>query len=44
MNDYPNQHGVVRYARPDVLIEMPMLPTTPVGTVDKLAIAQQMQP
>jgi mycobactin salicyl-AMP ligase len=44
LNDYLNQRGVARHARPDVLIEMAALPTTAVGKVDKKAIARQMHP
>jgi mycobactin salicyl-AMP ligase len=43
LNDYLDQHGVARHARPDVLIEMAALPTTAVGKVDKKAIARQLQ-
>jgi mycobactin salicyl-AMP ligase len=44
LNDYLDQRGMARHARPDVLIEMAALPTTAVGKVDKKAIARQMQP
>jgi mycobactin salicyl-AMP ligase len=43
LNDYLDQRGVARHARPDVLTEMTALPTTPVGKVDKKAIARQLQ-
>ena len=43
LNDYLDQRGVARHARPDVLNEMTALPTTPVGKVDKKAIARQLQ-
>ncbi|MGH3523948.1 MAG: hypothetical protein ACRDU4_14290, partial [Mycobacterium sp.] len=36
--------GVATHARPDVLVEMPALPTTAIGKVDKKAIARQLQP
>jgi mycobactin salicyl-AMP ligase len=44
LNDYLDQRGVATHTRPDVLVEMNMLPTTPVGKVDKKAIARQLQP
>jgi mycobactin salicyl-AMP ligase len=43
LNDYLDQRGVARHARPDVLTELTSLPTTPVGKVDKKAIARQLQ-
>jgi mycobactin salicyl-AMP ligase len=43
LNDYLDQRGVARHARPDVLTEMTALPTTAVGKVDKKAIARQLQ-
>ncbi|BBX45413.1 bifunctional salicyl-AMP ligase/salicyl-S-ArCP synthetase MbtA [Mycobacterium cookii] len=43
LNDFLTQRGVATHARPDVLTEMTALPTTPVGKVDKKAIAQQLQ-
>jgi mycobactin salicyl-AMP ligase len=43
LNDYLDQRGVARHARPDVLTEMTALPATPVGKVDKKAIARQMR-
>jgi mycobactin salicyl-AMP ligase len=43
LNDYLDRRGVARHARPDVLTEMTALPTTPVGKVDKKAIARQLQ-
>lgn len=43
LNDYLDQRGVASHARPDVLTEMTALPTTPVGKVDKKAIARQMR-
>jgi mycobactin salicyl-AMP ligase len=44
LNDYLDQRGVARHARPDVLAELSTLPTTPIGKVDKKAIARQLQP
>jgi mycobactin salicyl-AMP ligase len=43
LNDYLDERGVARHVRPDVLTEMTALPTTPVGKVDKKAIARQLQ-
>jgi mycobactin salicyl-AMP ligase len=43
LNDYLDQRGVATHARPDVLAEMASLPTTPVGKIDKKAIARQLQ-
>jgi mycobactin salicyl-AMP ligase len=43
LNDYLDQRGVARHARPDVLTELTSLPTTPVGKVDKKAIARQLR-
>jgi mycobactin salicyl-AMP ligase len=44
LNDYLDRRGVARHARPDVLTQMTAFPTTPVGKVDKKAIARQCQP
>jgi mycobactin salicyl-AMP ligase len=44
LNDYLDRRGVARHARPDVLTQMTAFPTTPVGKVDKKAIARQFQP
>jgi mycobactin salicyl-AMP ligase len=44
LNDYLDRRGVARHARPDVLTQMTAFPTTPVGKVDKKAIARQLQP
>ena len=44
LNDYLDQRGVARHARPDVLTQMTALPTTAVGKIDKKAIARQLQP
>ena len=43
LNDYLDQRGVAKHARPDVLAAMTSLPTTAVGKVDKKAIARQLQ-
>jgi mycobactin salicyl-AMP ligase len=43
LNDYLDQRGVARHARPDVLNAMASLPTTPIGKIDKKAIARQLQ-
>jgi len=43
LNAYLDQRGSARHARPDVLHAMTSLPTTPVGKVDKKAIARQLQ-
>lgn len=43
LNNYLDQRGVARHARPDVLTEMSALPTTAVGKVDKRAIVRQLQ-
>jgi mycobactin salicyl-AMP ligase len=44
LNDYLDQRGVATHTRPDMLVEMTVLPTTAVGKVDKKAIARQLQP
>jgi mycobactin salicyl-AMP ligase len=43
LNAYLDQRGVAKHARPDVLSAMASLPTTPVGKIDKKAIARQLQ-
>lgn len=43
LHAYLDQRGVSRHARPDVLSAMTSLPTTPVGKIDKKAIARQLQ-
>jgi mycobactin salicyl-AMP ligase len=43
LNAYLDQRGVARHARPDVLSALASLPTTPVGKIDKKAIARQLQ-
>lgn len=42
LNDYLDQRGVATHARPDMLVAMPKLPTTPIGKIDKRAIARQL--
>jgi mycobactin salicyl-AMP ligase len=42
LNGYLDERGVAAHARPDVLVAMAALPTTPVGKVDKSAIARQI--
>jgi mycobactin salicyl-AMP ligase len=43
LNNYLDQRGVAKHARPDVLTGMTALPTTAVGKVDKKAIVRQLQ-
>jgi mycobactin salicyl-AMP ligase len=42
LNAYLDQRGVAAHARPDMLVEMAALPTTPIGKIDKKAIAAQV--
>lgn len=42
LNGYLDARGVAAHARPDVLVAMSSLPTTPIGKVDKKAIAGQV--
>ncbi len=42
LNAYLDERGVAAHARPDVLVAMVTLPTTPVGKVDKKAIVAQL--
>lgn len=42
LNTYLDQRGVAAHARPDVLVAMASLPTTPIGKIDKGAIARQV--
>ncbi|WP_406814971.1 (2,3-dihydroxybenzoyl)adenylate synthase [Mycobacterium sp. M23085] len=42
LNGYLDTRGVAAHARPDVLIAMASLPTTPIGKIDKKAIAAQV--
>lgn len=44
LNAYLDRRGVAAHARPDVLVPMPTLPTTPIGKIDKNAIAGQLLP
>jgi mycobactin salicyl-AMP ligase len=41
VNAYLDERGVAAHARPDLLVAMSSLPTTPVGKIDKKAIARQ---
>ena len=40
LNAYLDERGVATHARPDLLVAMSALPTTPVGKIDKRAIAR----
>lgn len=42
LNLYLDGRGVAAHARPDVLVAMTSLPTTPIGKIDKKAIANQV--
>ncbi len=42
LHTYLDERGVASHARPDVLVAMPTLPTTPIGKVDKKAIVRQL--
>ena len=42
VNAYLDERGVAAHARADLLVAMTALPTTPVGKVDKRAIARQV--
>jgi mycobactin salicyl-AMP ligase len=42
VNAYLDERGVAAHARPDMLVPMAALPTTPVGKIDKRAIARQV--
>ncbi len=42
LNAYLEERGVAAHARPDVLVAMPALPTTPIGKIDKKAIAREL--
>jgi mycobactin salicyl-AMP ligase len=42
LNGYLDERGVAAHARPDVLVAMTALPTTPIGKIDKNAIAGQV--
>ncbi|OBG57627.1 MULTISPECIES: (2,3-dihydroxybenzoyl)adenylate synthase [unclassified Mycobacterium] len=42
LNTHLDQRGTAAHARPDVLVAMASLPTTPIGKIDKKAIARQI--
>ncbi|CQD11699.1 bifunctional enzyme MBTA: salicyl-AMP ligase (SAL-AMP ligase) + salicyl-S-ArCP synthetase [Mycobacterium europaeum] len=42
LNAHLDRRGVAAHARPDVLFPMSTLPTTPIGKIDKKAIARQL--
>ncbi len=42
LNAHLDERGVAAHARPDMLVAMAALPTTPVGKIDKRAIARQI--
>jgi mycobactin salicyl-AMP ligase len=42
LNGYLDERGVAAHARPDVLVAMTSLPTTPIGKIDKKAIASRV--
>jgi mycobactin salicyl-AMP ligase len=42
LNAYLDERGAATHARPDMLVAMSALPTTPVGKIDKRAIARQV--
>ncbi|BBX97165.1 2,3-dihydroxybenzoate-AMP ligase [Mycobacterium lacus] len=42
LNAYLDERGVAKHARPDMLVATASLPTTPVGKIDKRAIALQV--
>jgi mycobactin salicyl-AMP ligase len=42
LNAYLDERGVAAHARPDMLVAMAALPTTPIGKIDKKAIARQV--
>ncbi|OBG26706.1 (2,3-dihydroxybenzoyl)adenylate synthase [Mycobacterium sp. 852002-51057_SCH5723018] len=42
LNAHLDARGVAAHARPDVLVAMAALPTTPIGKVDKKAIARRL--
>lgn len=43
LNRYLDERGVATHARPDMLVPMPSLPTTPVGKVDKRKVVAAVQ-
>ena len=42
LNAYLDKRGVAAHIRPDMLVPMAALPTTPIGKIDKRAIARQV--
>ena len=42
LNTHLDERGVATHTRPDMLVAMSALPTTPVGKIDKRAIARQV--
>ncbi|BAX93515.1 (2,3-dihydroxybenzoyl)adenylate synthase [Mycobacterium shigaense] len=42
LNTYLDERGVAAHARPDMLVALPALPTTPIGKIDKKAIIRQI--
>jgi mycobactin salicyl-AMP ligase len=44
LNAHLDERGVAAHARPDMLVAMAALPTTPIGKIDKRAIARQLDP
>ncbi len=42
LNAHLDERGVAVHARPDMLVAMAALPTTPIGKIDKRAIARQI--
>jgi mycobactin salicyl-AMP ligase len=42
LNAHLDERGVAGHARPDMLVAMAALPTTPIGKIDKRAIARQI--
>jgi mycobactin salicyl-AMP ligase len=42
LNAYLDERGVAAHARPDVLVAMTTLPTTPIGKIDKKAIIRAL--
>ncbi|WP_156689824.1 (2,3-dihydroxybenzoyl)adenylate synthase [Mycobacterium sp. Marseille-P9652] len=44
LNAHLDARGLAAHARPDMLVALPALPTTPIGKVDKKAIARHVAP
>ncbi len=42
LNAHLDERGVAAHARPDTLVPMAALPTTPIGKIDKKAIARRL--